>query len=358
MNTWERYVAKLSLTLFAGITFALVSLFLVIDFGDWLSYYLGKPPLDVALLFWLRSHLAFSHLMPAALVLSSALTITVIRRRGEWTALRALGGAPSSLLRPVLLVSGVLACGVIAFDEFVVSRSGPESEQLMLTRFNHRSGDFFAVYSPRRWFRAGDALVNVRGEVNPERLEDVRVFRLGPAHELVEWIDARSLRFIAHGRWIASGAVVTRLEGATVKEGPRGELELSLALAPEATQLVTGRPQWMSSKRLNKQLELLDALALPTEATRYALHQRFAVPVAVLAAALIVMLLGLRAQASVPRALLEGAVLYGALFVAGMVTRSLAVNGHVTPPLAAWLLPMGLGAVGALFAFASRRSAS
>ncbi len=358
MNTWERYVAKLCLALFAALTLALVSLFLVIDFGDWLSYYLGKPPADVALLFWLRSHLALSALMPAALVLSPALTITLIRRRGEWTALRALGGAPVAVLRPVLVVCGGLALLIIAFDELVISRSGPASEQLMLDKFNHRSGDFFAVYSPRRWFRAGDALVNVRGEVNPEQLEDVRVFRLGPKHELVEWIDAASLRFIAPGQWEAGDAVVTKFEGALMKGTTRGPLALNLALPPQATQLITGRPEWMTAPRLTKQLELLDALKLPGEATRYALHHRYTRPMAAVVVALLVMLLGLRAAAaSIPRALLEGAVLYGGLFVAGMVTRSLAINGHVTPPLAAWLLPLTLSALAALLMLARRNAA-
>ena len=60
-----------------------------------------------------------------------------------------------------------------------------------------------------------------------------------------------------------------------------------------------------------------------------------------LSGALLACLLGVRSsgRASVARALLEGAGLYGLLFVLGMVTRSLALNGHLAPWVSAWLLP-------------------
>ncbi len=343
MKTFERYVARLTAGIFLSVALGLVALFLVIDFGDWLRLYTGKPVADVATLYWYRSHVALVQFSPAALVLAAGLAITVVRRRGEWTALRALGASPMTLVRPVVLVSLVSALGLVVFQEFVVSQSGPKIDRLMMERFD-RWGDFLAVYSPRRWFRTGPYLLNVRGEANPEQLEDVRVFELGPKSELVRWIEGRRLVFVRDGTWRVDDGNELVVEGAEAHPGRQGQFELPIPIRPEVTQLAVGRPEWMPLRVLGRQVPLMSTLKLPTEATRFAIHQRWAAPLASVLAALIACLLGLRSQArpSVPRALLEGAGLYGGLFVAGMISRSLAINDRLTPVLAAWLLPIVL----------------
>lgn len=343
MKIFERYVATLTFGIFVAMALGLVALFLVIDFGDWLRIYTGKPVIDVVTLYWFRSHLAVVQFAPAALVLAAGLAITVIRRRGEWTALRALGASPVTLLRPVLIVSFICALALIAFEELVVSESGPNVDRIMVERFD-RWGDFTTVYSPRRWFKAGEALVNVRGDVNPDHLSDVRVFLLGDHHELSGWVDAKTLTWIDKGRWRAEDAHFVRFSGADVTSDERGTFELPLPLGPEVTQLAVGRPEWMPLTVLSRQVSLMKALELPTEATRFAIHQRWAAPFAAVLAAFIACLLGLRpaVKPSVPRALLEGAALYGSLFVTGMISRSLAINARLPPFAAAWLVPFVL----------------
>lgn len=343
MKLLERYIARLTAGLFVGLVLGLVTLFLVIDFGDWLRLYTGKPVADVLALYWYRSHVAVVQFAPAALVLAAGLCVTVVRRRGEWTALRALGASPAVVVRPIALVASVSALGLIGFQEFVVSRSGPKIDRLMVERFD-RWGDFLSVYSPRRWFRVGESLLNVRGEANPERLQDVRIFQMGPASELVGWIEAAQLTFLSEGRWQADGANELRFSGADAQVGRKGTFEVALPLRPEVTELAVGRPEWMPLAVLYRQVLLMATLKLPTESTRFAIHHRWAAPVAGVLAALLVCLMGLRGQsrASIPRALLEGAGLYGGLFVAGMISRSLAINGRLQPSVAAWLAPLVL----------------
>lgn len=355
MNRLERYVARLTAGLFVGLAAGLVTLFLVIDLGDWLRIYIGRPATDVALVYWYRSHLALVQFAPGALVLAAGLAVTVVRRRGEWTALRALGASSATLLKPVAGVAVVVALALVAFQEFVVSRSGASLDHLMVERFG-RWGDFSAVYMPRTWFRVGDSLVNVRGEQHVERLADVRVYTLAPGPSLARWIEAGTLTWVRDGLWRAEDANELLFEGASVTPGRKGTFEVSLALKPEATRLQPGRPDWLPLTVLSTQVELLRTLELPTEATRYALHARWASALGAVLAALIACLLGLGGAggASVPRALLEGAALYGALFVSGMVARSIALNGHLPPGVAAWLAPLVLAPVALWLSHRSR----
>ena len=342
MRLLERYVARLMAGLFVILALSVVTLFLVIDLGDWLRLYLGKPVFDVAALYWYRSHVVLVQLAPAALVLSAGLTVTVIRRRGEWTALRALGARPSTVLRPVALVGGLVAVVLVLFQEYVVSDSGPMIDRILLERFG-RWGDF-SVYLPSRWFRAGDALVNVRGESRPGTLDDVRVLQQASGGQLAGWLEGRRLTHVRDGRWRIEGASELRFEGPVARQGRAGDFDLALPLRPEVTRLSAGKPEWQSLEVLYRQVPLMEALKLPTESTRFAIHQRWALPVAAVLAALIACLLGLRgqAQASVARTLVEGAALYGALFLVGMISRSLALNGRLPVSLAAWLTPLVL----------------
>lgn len=341
MKLLERYIARLMAGLFFTLLGSLVALFLAIDFGDWLRLYAGKPIADVAALYWYRSHLALVQFAPAALVLASGLAVAVVRRRGEWTALRALGASPATVVRPLFLVSAMVAIGLLGFQELVVSRSGPSVDRLMVERFG-RWGDFLSVYLPRRWFRAGDSLVNVRGEADQQGLSNVRLFRMGASSELVGWIEAGRLTFLGEGRWRADDASELRFSGPLAEAGRNGTFELELPLRPEVTLLAVGRAEWLPFQVLHGQISLMEALELPTEPTRFAMHHRWAAPVAMVLAAMFACMLGLRSrrQASVPRALLEGAGLYGGLFLWGMISRSLAINGGMEPSLAAWLAPL------------------
>ncbi|MFT3709160.1 MAG: LptF/LptG family permease [Archangium sp.] len=347
MITWERSVAKLAAGLFIALSLALVALFLVIDFGDWLRLYTGKPPGDVALLYWYRSHLALVQFAPAALVLTGGLTITLIRRRGEWTALKALGASPVAVLRPLLVVSLAGALALLAFQEFVVSSSGPNVDRIMVERFD-RWGDFLSVYTPRRWFRAGPWLINVRGAMADDHLEDVRLFELAPDGRLHRWLEGGKLTFVAEGRWRFDSATELTLDGAEARsELPRDALEVALPLRPEITRLAVGRPEWLPLSTLGDQIAVLASLQLPTEATRFAIHQRGTSLLVTALAALITALLALsgKGRPSIPLALISGGVLYGVLFVVSMIARSLALNGHLAAPLAAWTPALLLSAI-------------
>lgn len=340
MNTYERSVARLAAVLLSALALGLVSLFLVIDFGDWLRIYTGKPPGDVALLYWFRSHVALVQFGPAAMVLVGGLTVTVLRRRGEWTALKALGASPWILLKPLIVVVGLSSVALVGFQEWVVAESGPRIDRMMVENFQ-RWGDFITVYSPRRWFRTGNWLLNVKGDITPEQLNDVRLFEIRADGGLARWLEGERLTFEGAGRWRLEGAHEISLNGALVTGTPEGTLSLSLPLRPEINHLAIGRPEWLPLSVLRGQVGVMSTLQLPTEATRFAVHHRVASALVSLLACLLTALLALtdRNRPSIPRALITGGVLYGLLFVAAMISRSLALNGRLEVPVAAWLLP-------------------
>ncbi len=165
---------------------------------------------------------------------------------------------------------------------------------------------------------------------------------MGASSELVRWIEAGRLTWVSEGTLQVEDVTELHFAGPEARPGRKSSFELAFPLRPEVTQLAVGRPEWLPLSVLQRQVPLMSALQLPTEATRFAIAHRWAAPVAAVLAALIACLVGLRGQRSalVPRTLLEGAGLYGGLFVLGMNSRSLATNGRLTPSIAAWLGPL------------------
>jgi lipopolysaccharide export system permease protein len=229
----------------------------------------------------------------------------------------------------------------------------------MVERFD-RWGDFLSVYTPRRWFRAGPWLINVRGEMADDHLEDVRLFELSSDGRLQRWLEGARLTFVSDGQWRLDAASELALDGATARsEVVRGDLTVALPLRPEITRLAVGRPEWLPISTLAAQIPVLGSLQLPTEATRFAIHQRGTSLLVTALAALITALLALsgRGRPSIPLALISGGVLYGVLFVVGMIARSLALNGHLPSPVAAWAPAVVLLGVAAVLARRAWRQA-
>lgn len=229
-----------------------------------------------------------------------------------------------------------------------MSRSGPLHDRLMVDRFN-RWGDFVSVYSPKRWFRVGDAMLNIRGDAHDDELQQIRYFELGPHLELTRWIEGERLRFLGGDVWEVEKGTELHFSGAEASVGRSGTFDLHLRLPKEVIHLAVGRPEWLPLSVLASQLPVMQSLKLPTEPLEYALHSRWAGALATFMAALLAAYLGQRTsrRPSVPQTLVQGALLFAALFVGTMASRSLALSGRLSAGLAAWLVPgallLGLG---------------
>jgi lipopolysaccharide export system permease protein len=348
--TLFRFVARLYLSLFVVALPGVVLVFLVADFGDRLSVFLNHRVLDVAELYWHKSLMTLHQLSPAAMLLAAGATVSVLRKRAEWTAMQALGASRWTVVAPVLVCASIMAVGLMAFDELVVTRSGERVDGLMANRFG-RWGDYGFFYFPKQWFRVGSDIVHVRGESEAEgRLRDVTVYRLREGFQLAARIDADAIEPRGGERWALFEAVERRFEAdgtSTLQRFPETELTLG-GSDPQTFRIRQGRPEQMPLADLRAQQVIRAKVGLPVERFLLAMHNRFAYPLTGVAAALLAMSLALRPsrRGHLTLALIEGLLVSLALFAFMLMGKALVLGEHVSAGFAAWAPVVGLVLMG------------
>jgi lipopolysaccharide export system permease protein len=333
-----RYVARVYLAWCAACFFVLWVVFLVADYGDRLRPYLDKPLGDVGLLYLNKAAVAAHQLGPAAMLLAAGAAVTALRRRGEVTAVFALGGSPAAFFGPVAAVGAVLAVGLWGFDEYVATAAGRNVDELQVQRFN-TYGDYRLFYVPKRWYRVDDAFLFLKGEAAGDVQHDVSVLKLGPDFSLAERLDARAMTPLSGGRWRLDGVDRWVFRGEALERSSQPSMELLLrGTSAQTFRIRTGRPEQMRLSDLVEQRRLREKVGLPVQRYTLALHQRFAYPLTGLFAALLAVALSLRRdrRGQLTLALVEGFFIAVALWSSMVVFKTLALSERMSPALAAW----------------------
>lgn len=339
--TLVRSIARLYWTTFLGIFLAILVVYVVGDFADRLNAYLNKPLADIAELYWNVLLVITHQLAPAAMLLAAGATVSTIRKRGEWTAMQALGLSRWVIILPVGVMTLVFAVGLVAFDEYVVTTAGPKRDHLMAQKFN-RYGDYRFFYVPRQWFRLAGSLVSVRGDAELEgtRLHDVTVYELDQNFHVSRRLDGDVLTHVKGSTWQFDHVTerIFQVDGQS-PVAVREAFAVDLKGSTKDTFLVRiGRPEYMRVKDLKAQMNIRARVGLPTERLVLALHNRFAYPATGFAATMLAIALALRPgrRGHLTLALIEGLVVTMTLFGLLLVGKALVLGDHVAPLVAAW----------------------
>lgn len=352
-------VARLYLGLLAATLAGVTLVFLAVDFGDQQRSLADLPTAVVAELYGHRALIALRQLAPAAMLLAAGAAVSVVRLRGEWLALQALGVSPWQAFWPIFALGGLLAAGLVAFDDRVVTRAVSESQRIRPAAWQALgpAGD-----AQPRWFRFDDAILEVRGEADARGFVDVTVYELERPFALRRRLDAKTLRLGEDGAW--------RAEGLVVHPGATTQAELATApitlpaRAREALRVTGQRAEALTLAQLSEQQHVRRALGLPTRSHELTTHLRFAYPFTGVAAAALAVALALRPsrRGQLTLVLVDGVAISFLLVLLLAVGRTLVLNGRAAPAVAAWAPPVGLllvvAALWAQGALGRRRSAA
>ena len=339
MGTLRRYVLRNYLVFVAGILGIVLAIFLVTDFVDRAKAYTGPNVVrDVSILYGYKA-LVFTHqLGSAVLLLAAGACVSALRKRGEVTAIGALSFGPSALYVPIGLVAFFACGGLVAFDEYVVTRAARQVEEITVHRFN-RWGDWRYYFLPKQWYRRGDKVFYLRGGNADEGFNDVTILAVTNDFRLSRRIDAQSMKHVEGTTW--------RLEGMVDRTfAPEGSTKLRLAdseavelgAGPEGFRVKLGRPEQMRLAELNEQIRTRAEVGLPTRQFLLGFHNRFAYPFAGLPAALLAVGLALRPgrKGHLTAAMIEGLIVAVTLWGLMVVCRTLVLAERFPPIVAAW----------------------
>ena len=347
-----RYVAQRYLQMLVLIWLGLVLIFLVIDFGDQLKMYLARPVEDVLLMYWNKFLLCLSQMCPAAMLLAGGSSITVLAHRSEVKAMLALGASPWMFYAPVGLCALCVAVGLCIFDEKVATDAGRMVDELQVHRFK-RYGKLGVYFIPKQWFHLQDTMFYMNSQ-EEGGFRNVSIFRLSPSFQMLERIDAETMRHDAGEVWRLTGVNFRRfLENGHIETQTEPEALLSFPKSSaDSFRIFSGRPEWMTLKTLWTQRKLRAQVGLPTPALSLALHNRFATPMMGVLGALLTVALTQRAgrKGQLTLALTEGVFVSVLLWGSMVIGHTLVAGERILPLIAAWgpvaflaALVLGLG---------------
>jgi lipopolysaccharide export system permease protein len=352
--TLIRSVAREYVVLLLGILSALVLVFLVGDFVDRAKAYTGPDWISAVAELYLNKALVSLHqLAPAALLLAAGATISSLRKRGELTALQSLGFSPRVLLLPIGGLALLACLSLVIFEEKVVVNASRRVEEITVHRFN-RWGDWRFYYVPKQWFRRGEHVFHLRGGDVEQGFENATILTMDHDFRLRRRIDARHMRSAGGSRWTMQDVMerTFHVHGTVTLRQPV-EAEYDLGAAADAFRIQMGRPEQMPLAEIRRQIEARGEVGLETRNFELAVHNRVAYPLAGLPAALLAVLLAIRAgrRGHLTAALVEGLCIAMAMWSLMVVSRTLVLAERMPPALAAWL-PFLLLSVSALVAWA------
>jgi lipopolysaccharide export system permease protein len=357
------------LRLFVATLGGVVLIYLVIDFADRAHTYSGRAwGLAAAELYANKAAVVAYQLAPAALIIAAALVVTLLSRRGELTALLALGVRPLRLAIPIAAFAAVLGVGLFWLGELVVVGADARAEEIQVKRFN-RWGDWATYHAGSSWLRGKHGRIYHLGPEHNGGWEPATVLEIAPPFRLSRRIDARRIEPVGGGagcdpgapngcRWRLLDAVETRYElyggpGGTIVERRLDVLEQRFPESSAELELRSGRPRQLPWRQLREQVRRRETTGQRAREYEVTLAERVANPIQLIPAALAAVGLSFMLQRPRRRMPLAGAVALGmglsmVLWAASVIAHSISVSGGIEPRIAACIPGLVSGAIATL----------
>jgi lipopolysaccharide export system permease protein len=346
-----------------------VVIYLVIDFADRAHTYTGRAWGRAAAELYLNKAAVVAYqLAPAALIIAAALVITLLSRRGELTALFALGVRPFRLAVPIASFAAVLGVALFWLGEGVVVTADARAEEIQVKRFN-RWGDWATYHAGSSWVRGKAGRIFHLGPERRGGWEPATVLEIASPFRLARRIDARRIEPVTGEAicdagaprgcpWRLLDAVETRYElqggpGGTISERRLEVMEERFPETPADLQLRSGRPRQLPWRQLREQVRRREQAGHQAREYEVALAERVANPLQVIPAALAAAGLTLLLQRPRRRMPLAGAVALGlglsmTLWAASVIAHAVSISGGLEPWVAAaipGMVSVGIAAV-------------
>jgi lipopolysaccharide export system permease protein len=335
-----RHVAARTFAAFAGALVAVVGLFLSVDFAENASSLRGDA-WALGELYLNRAADVVFLVAPAAMLLAAAIAASGLRKTREYTAMRAAGLGPWSVVAPVAAVVALAAALLATFGDAVVVGARERADRIMAEKFHRTTLEMRRAAEPKRWFRGQDGrrIYHLRGTGEGGAFERVTILEIGEGFRLARRIDAARMRPAPEpGSWI-----LEEVEERGFFEGkPAFDRAASRTYRfeedPAAFAIRAGRPAQFRRAALGEQIALRSRLGFSTADFSLEWHRRLSYPLAGIPASLVALALALRRERKghVTAALVEAVGVSFAYWGLDGVALSLGHSGRLAPAIAAW----------------------
>ena len=345
MTILFRYIFREYAKIFAMCFAGLLTIYLVIDFFEKIRRFLRY---DVTLLpmltyFALKVPAISYQIAPLAILMATLLTLGLLSRSHEITAMRSCGISLTWISSPFLVFAVAVALVLLLFSSTVIPVASERAEQIRLVQIEKKSGPL-TVKAPQPWARiSSDALmqvneVDLRGGI----IRGVRLFHFDSGFRLDRTTEAAEARYTAQGWVLYHGHQRHFLSDNTVSVRPFSELLVDLPLIPDdfATSL-SGDSETMTFRAIRNYVGRFSHAGISFTRLLTDYYGRLAFPFVTVIMVLVGIALSLRRSGVRGGSMAVG---IGQAFLVGFcywTTHSIAIalgrGGLLAPMLAGWM---------------------
>lgn len=279
MSILDRYIARTVLISAVLTLLVVLSLEVVFDFlAETEDVGRGGYTTVDALLYTLLSapHRAYQT-FPFATLIGALLGLGAMAQRHELVVIRAAGVSVAGVARSVVLGGVVLAVMAFCLGEFVAPAAQRAAERIKAEAV---SGQVAKEEDTGFWARDGQRFIEVNRAPSADRLEGLRVYRLGEGGGVDYILEAPAADF-RDGEWHLTGAEITRLTDDGVEIESRGPAVWDTGLRPDVLDVVVVEPSRLPIFDLATYIDYLERNDLESDQYRLAFWVKVATPIAV-----------------------------------------------------------------------------
>lgn len=339
MGILGRYFCKEILKYLGIFLCALVFVYLIVDFtqkidnfiqanvptGPMLSYFLYKVPYVTL------------QMLPVAVVLSVIVTLCLLKRHHEITAMKACGLSIVQVSKPVFLISVFISVTAFLFSELIVPLTSSRSNKIWNVEVNKRIQTSF-YGRDHIWYKSKNAIYWIRAfDPDKEVMEDMTFYFFDSSFRLVKRIDANKGIWTGDLWEVRNGIIQNAVNSSGFDLSRFDEMHLKIREGPDAFFRTVNKPEEMSYWQLKSYAERIRLEGY--DATRYLVDMniKLAFPMINFVMILIAVPIALSIKkGGIPLAVFLGiAACFFYLVVFGF-SRSLGLSGALPPILSAW----------------------
>ena len=199
-----REYAKIFLMCFSG----LMTIYLVIDFFEKVRRFLkfDANMVDVLAYFALKPPAISFQITPLAILMATLLTLGLLARNNEITAMRSCGISLTWIASPFLIFASFVSLILLSFSSTVIPLASEKAEQIRLVRIEKKPAPM-AVKAPRPWIRIGsDSLMHVAEvEIGGATLHQVHLYHFQNGFRLDRMTEAATATYTPDGWLLTKG---------------------------------------------------------------------------------------------------------------------------------------------------------
>lgn len=332
-----RYVAGQFLQMVAASVAGLVLAYLIIDVFDnlkWFNRY-GATADSIAAYYVARLPVLASRVIPMALLIAVALTISVLGANGELLGMRACGIPILRILAPLWILCALAVPADHLLANELVPRSAGRAKQIKDTDIKGQR-DASQIARELVWYRVGRR-IHEMGLLDLPRgiAEDVTLYEVGEDGLPMRRTDASQARFLGEGNWLLDAPRTVELrDGGNLVRIPRTERIAQFGdEVPAELETANLTPADLRAKLAEPDLEAPAARVYRTD-----LHMKLAAPFACLLLPLIALFFAATGP-PFPRPvqmLIASALIAVLHAIATSLAGSMGQGGTLPPWLAGW----------------------